>query len=880
MNAKTHPDEASHAPVIVQVDANPLFDVDDVDGRLFMIDREFQGAAVMAFSNAMDPSIPGKVILSGQSIPYVLKALPWQAEVRFLAIPLFGRLTEPDTEHTLQIEDFTDVDGSTMKPEEVRVRTKPRPAPEPRFATHEELARRVAEEGLVLLENRNATLPLKPGQLNIFGGALHAFRTSVVGAGKINPRYTVGLRDAVLASSFFTLNEELAEFSRVRPDDLPSEELVDRAREASDVGIVVLSRASGENMDNSSDKGEFHLSDGEEALIALVTRAFARTVVILNTPYPIDTSFVDRYGVDALVLSGVAGMLAGPALLRVLEGTVSPSGKLPDTWPRTLEDIPAHKNFYDCAGGKPRYTADDDVWIDTVYEEGIYVGYRYFSTFDAEVAYAFGYGLSYTSFDLAVSTGDSSGGLCPYSPAVTVTNTGDVGGREVVQIYISKPHHRVEQPALELAAFEKTKALAPGEHETLTFSISDTAIASWDEDTASYVALEGEYGVFVGTSVDTVSRVASFEIDEPVTIRKSKHLLVAEAAVTTLSQRDPVGTFPTGKHSGIKPDVAGFEPRRTVALPVIPVEPGTSNTGSVSFSDIREDPSLAAAFAATLTVEQCARLTICAQDGWGMEGTGVAGILAQPDGLNIPLFQVSDGNSGINVFTPNIGMPTTVVLASTFDRKLAFEVGKVIGQEALNFDINVVLAPALNLHRHPLNGRHPEYFSEDPLLAGTMAGQFAIGLESTGVGACYKHIAANNAEASRKRNQSVIPERALRDLYLRAFEIALETYQPATVMTSYNAINGLHTAADAELIEEIVRQEFGFQGMVMTDWNAYDTCDVVDMVVGGTNWITPGSRDDTYTRPIVEAVAAGRLSEARLRQSTAILLRTIAKLTR
>lgn len=219
-----------------------------------------------------------------------------------------------------------------------------------------------------------------------------------------------------------------------------------------------------------------------------------------------------------------------------------------------------------------------------------------------------------------------------------------------------------------------------------------------------------------------------------------------------------------------------------------------------------------------------------------------------------------------------------MVLASTFDRDLAEQVGRVIGEEARAFDVDVILAPAFNLHRHPLNGRHPEYFSEDPLLSGVLAGHFARGLESTGVGACYKHVVANNAESSRKRNQSVIDERSLRELYLKTFEIAMDVHQPYTIMTAYNAVNGLHTATDPELIEGVFREEFGFTGLVMTDWNSYDTCDVVDMIAGGNNWLTPGGPDDTHTGRLEKAVTSGRLPEARLREGTTFLIRTIARL--
>jgi beta-glucosidase len=262
-----------------------------------------------------------------------------------------------------------------------------------------------------------------------------------------------------------------------------------------------------------------------------------------------------------------------------------------------------------------------------------------------------------------------------------------------------------------------------------------------------------------------------------------------------------------------------------------------------------------------------------------MEGTGVAGVLARPAGLDLPLLQVADGNSGINVKTPNVGLPTTVVLASTFDKDLAFQAGRVLGEHARALDVDVLLAPALNLHRHPLNGRHPEYFSEDPYVSGVMAGNFAKGVESTGVGACYKHFAANNTESARKRNQSLIPERALRDLYLKAFEVAFSIHQPKTVMTAYNAINGRPTSTDPELLDGVLRHDFGFRGMVMTDWESYATADVVDMIIGGNNWITPGGVDDEYTAPIVAAVQDGRLSEDRLRTSVTQLLRVVAEIT-
>ncbi|MGO4583258.1 glycoside hydrolase family 3 N-terminal domain-containing protein [Arthrobacter sp. 2RAF6] len=874
------------APLLLTPGPTLEFDVDDVDGRLFMLDRDFGGTGTASFSKPMDPTVGGVVTLDGEPAGYVLKHVDLAGGLWMLGVKVFGRLIQPATEHALHIEGFADTDGNTMEPRDLAVLTRPRDAPDPRFAEHEAVALRVAEEGIVLLENAQATLPLAPGQLNVFGHALHAFRTTVVGAGRINPRYTIGLREAIRSSEHFTLNEELSAFYQTAGDGIPASDVLERAKAANDLGVVVLTRASGENMDNSSDPGEFRLTEAENRLIQAVTTTFNRTVVILNTPYPIDTSFVARHDVDALVLAGVGGMLAGPAVVHVLDGTVNPSGKLPDTWAKAYDDIPASRNFYDCADGKPRYTADSPVWVDTVYEEGIYVGYRYFSTFGVEPAYPFGFGLSYTQFKVCSedfrAPEINDGRLGTLSVAATVTNSGDVPGREVVQVYVSKPDGVIEQPALELVDFAKTSVLEPGDSEQLLFKVAPEALTSFDETTAAYVAPAGEYVLRVGTSAAQTREAGRFSLAETIVVRQAKHRMLPVEPVATLSKHDPQGTFPDGKRSGVKAGAAGYAPVRPVRTPAQgdgrPDTP-VRRSRAVTFAEVQANPDLAGAFVDGLGVDELARLTVCAQNGWGMEGTGVAGIMARPDGLGLPRFQVADGNSGINVNTPNIGFPTSVVLCSTFDRDLALEVGRILGTEAHRLDVDVLLAPALNLHRHPLNGRHPEYFSEDPVLAGTMAGSYAKGVESTGVGACYKHVAANNAESSRKRNQSIIPERALRELYLKAFEIALRTHPAKTIMTGYNAVNGVHTAADPELIQGVFREEFGFDGAVMTDWNSYDTCDVVDMVAGGNNWLTPGSQDETYTKPIIEAVKNGALPEAKLRESVTHLLRLIATLT-
>ena len=278
-----------------------------------------------------------------------------------------------------------------------------------------------------------------------------------------------------------------------------------------------------------------------------------------------------------------------------------------------------------------------------------------------------------------------------------------------------------------------------------------------------------------------------------------------------------------------------------------------------------------------LSVPELARLCVCASAGWGMEGIGEAGSMFQIEGLGIPRFPVSDGNSGVNVNVKNIGMPSGVTLCASFNKELCEDVGRVIGQEAKALGVPMILAPALNIHRNPLNGRQPEYFSEDPYLAGLMAGHYSRGLESAGVASCVKHMIGNNCESTRKRNQSVISERAIRELYFRAFQYAMEVHMPASAMTAYNAVNGCPTAADADLMLGLMREENGFDGYFMTDWTTYDTVDVAAMIQAGMSWVTPGSLDETYTAPIVEGVHNGTIALDRLRENVAFMLKTIAK---
>ncbi len=844
------------------------YNPDDVDGLYYMLDRDFSGCAVLQFAKPMDPEIPGRATLDGVELPKcVLKMLPVMMGLWALGIPLRGYACEYGKSYTLHVEGFTDTDGNEMAPTDLTVKCSDRVDPRPEYAPHEAIALRAAREGIVLMKN-NGLLPLKKGTvLNLFGKGVHQFRTGAVGAGKINPRYSVNFLRAIRENSDFTLNPELVDFYRCDRDAIPGAKMLQRAKEQSDIAVLLITRGCGENLDNSSARGEYYLSDDEEALLKALRDEFARVAVILNVGFPMDVTFAEKYSVDALLYSGFGGMLAGQALCDVLSGRENPSGKLPDTWARDYFDIPASRNFYDCVD-KPRLDADQDVYLDTVYEEGIYVGYRYFSTFGVEPAYPFGFGLSYTDF--AIQTGDVHFDGC-LRMNVTVTNTGKVSGKEVVQIYVRKPDALCETPERELVWFAKTDLLAPGESQTFCAQINAKQLTVYDIQTAAYVMPAGQYEVFAGTDV-RAPKCGCFTSEERI-VQQVSALMAAPEEPRELTVTDP-DSFPKGTRSGIKKEKV-FAP--LAFRKAYPAVFDTKAGKKLTYADVKADPALAKAFVAQLTVEELARICVCSSAGWGMEGIGEAGRLHKIDGYGLPDFPVADGNSGVNLNIPNIGMPSGATLAACFDPQLMEAVGRVIGEEAKELGVPLILAPGMNLHRNPLNGRQPEYFSEDPYMAGTLAGYYCHGMESTGTASCIKHLIGNNCETSRKRNQSIIGQRALRELYLEPFRVAMGIYMPASVMTAYNAVNGCPTAADEELIQGFLREENGFDGFVMTDWTSYDTVDVAAMVEAGNCWITPGSQDDTYTKPIVEGVAAGTIRLERLRENAAHIIRTLIR---
>lgn len=822
------PQDPHTLPATIQIGLfSSTYSIDEVDGQLYMLDHALGGSILVRFSKPMREDA-GTVTYNSEPRPICFRHIPFLNNAQILGVFVRDIFTEYGKEYTLRAEGFIDEDGIMIEPYDIVIRTDPQQQPDPRYAENEEVALEAAREGIVLLKN-NGVLPLTETEVSVYGEA--EFRNSAVGAGKINPRYSIRIRQG-LARQGIMINED------------------------ADTALVIISRASGENYDNNALPGEFYLSNEEETAIASLRARCRKVIAVINSGYPMDLRWTEQYKMDAVLWCGFAGMMGGQALAEVLRGTVNPSGKLPDTWSLDYWDIPASRNFYQPLTADKALDADHDVWLDTCYEEDLYIGYRYFETFGAKCAYPFGFGLSYTGFDIAARMEHTDLSAAEkMTVSASVTNTGKRAGKEVVQIYAQIPDGKLEQPAKRLVAFEKTKELAPGETQVLTLEIPVKRLESYDEESASWVMEAGDYLFYAGSSVQDTARIGKASLGSLRILGKTVNRCVPNIAFKRMSKLD--GAFPKGEHSRIK-EVHYLEPRT-----------GRAHIEECNVPDIPD--------AEDWTVEEMARLAVCANSGWGMHQKGEAGKIFRVAGRDLPYYAVADGNNGVNVHRKNIGFPSSNMVCASWNTQLAYRIGAVIADEAKDNGVQMILAPAMNIHRNPLCGRHPEYFSEDPLLAGLMAGNQCRGLEENGVDGSVKHVACNNSESSRKRNQTIASERALREIYFKAFEYALEVRRPASIMTGYNALNGVFTAEDEELIQGIFREEFGFDGFVMTDWNSYDTADIPTSVQAGNCWLTPGTEDETFTKIIEEGVKNGRIDVDRLRNNTKYILRIVRK---
>lgn len=843
--------------------------LDRIEGRFAAFER-VPYAVTLRMNKPLAEDGYGVITVDGVEVP---RGKPFLMDMivksHCLMVPVGSVAREYGREYTMKLTGFKAADGSAFPETTLKFKTMPRPARDDSHKAHDEVAIRAAREGMVLLRNEGGVLPLAPdATLNCFGAAQYIFRNTATGAGLINPRWQADFHQSVEEHSRFRVNRAVSVLYASLEDVCPSDELLAQAKEKSDTALILLTRGSGEFLDNRPVKGGYYLTDAERAMIRKVSGAFDKTVAILNTGYPIEMGWVKEYGIKAVLYTGFAGMGAGYALMELLDGRTNPSGKLPDTWAYDYYDYPSAHNFINLPA-EHKAVGEKEFGVHLYYEEDIYVGYRYFDIFNKKAAYGFGHGLSYTKFSMETDAVHFENGRL--TAAVTVTNIGERSGKEVAQLYVQAPEGRLEKPRRVLVAFEKTKELAPGEQQTLILSADEKTFASFDEAGSRFVLEAGEYRAWCGNSLFHSREVGSFSLPEEKTVRTTHKINPPVEDFKRLTQKDPaVGE--DSKTVSLEQRIQKHAPRPVYAPEALPKYSGRR----ITFPEVKKDPSLLDSFVAQMSDAELCRLNVCAGADWYMPWqSGAAGKSAVLGKYKLPRLAVSDGNTGLNLKKRNIGFPSSCTVAASFNKELAYEIGRVIGEESKEFGIGLNLGPAMNIHRNILNGRHPEYFSEDPVLSGLMAGHHGKGLEENGCGCTYKHLFCNGSDTARKASHSIVSERALREIYFKTFELAMDVQKPTAVMTSYNAVNGIYPAENADILQTLLRGEWGFEGFVMTDWGTYDTVDAVEMVKAGNCWLTEGS--GKYIRQLQKAVKQGELSRTVLENNARYLIAAVLK---
>ena len=679
-----------------------------------------------------------------------------------------------------------------------------------------ELIRQSGAEGCVLLKN-DAILPLAPNTAAaVFGvGQIFWFDMGYGSGGDVVRPYSVNLLDALEAGGKIAIDRALSKQYRDwcyahpvapyewgtwprRHQELPLDrDTAEKAAGRCQTAIIVIGRNEGESFDLTLEKGSYFLADDETALLEQVTAAFQKVIVILNIGNVIDLSWVERYPISVLLLAWQSGMESGNAVADILCGDRNPCGKLSDTIAKSYADYPSSLNF-----------GDRDV---TKYEEDIFVGYRYFLSFKPDrVLYPFGFGLSYTDFEIKSLSFER------LTATVKVTNTGNRPGKEVVQLYCSQPQGKLGKPAVTLCAFAKTDMLNPGQSQTLTLKTDEYLLSSYDDcgktgHRFAYVLEEGEYRFLIGNSSQNLNPAGVMTLEETKVIAR-----LAEACAPA----EPMERMtPWGKEA---------VPTRTVDLKRrilgnLPPEIPYAGDKGYKLSDVKSGKITLDAFVAQLSDTELEALTRgegAMDSSLGAEGNAGAfgGVIDSLREKGVPVAITTDGPSGLRLKAASSLTPCATALACTWNPGLVEELMLKISEEMTDKGSSVLLGPGINIHRNPLCGRNFEYYSEDPYLTGKMGAATVRGIQSKGVSACPKHFCCNNQERNRNMNDSRVSERALREIYLKGFEICIKESDPKNIMTSYNLLNGVWNHYNYELVTVILRGEWGYNNNVMTDW--------------------------------------------------------------
>lgn len=816
-----------------------------------------------------------------------------------------------------------------------------------------ERSRRIAGQGMVLLKN-DGVLPLKGEvkKIALFGNGARRTVKGGTGSGDVNSRFVInieqgleeggyqittkqwmnrydqiieeareqyfqGIRDSMKVNGQAAIMELFTDPFR-EPSVIPVSD-ADVETTKADVAIYVISRNSGEGKDRKPVPGDYELYPEEEASLYQLTEHYQDVIVVLNVGGVIDTKVIrGMKNIGAILLMSQAGNIGGNALCDVLKGKTDPCGHLTATWAENYEDYPSAATFSHMNG-------DTD---DEYYEEGIFVGYRYFDSFGIAPAYPFGYGSSYADFQWKVTNTELDHLQIKVSVEVRNIST-RYAGKEVIQIYYSAPQGELEKPYQELAAFQKTKMLNPGETQQFTVQFPVTQMSSYSEREAAYVLEPGKYYIRVGVHSRKTVIAAAVEVFEKVRTKKLENRLPLDCELTEISVKNAKSyTYPGEQKEKESAEVLQVQTGEIVTETVTYQKETeryekTVWDHTITMDEVREGTYTLEEMVGQLTVEEMAAL--CVGTSGGQPGSqsvigsasvlcpGAAGdttslMLEDRDIRNIVL---ADGPAGLRLSSvfmtdsenhqiPGIGgpaipgmdelfkdqpkpeipqdaktyyqyctaIPIATLLAQTWDPERIMEAGDIVGEEMKEFGVTIWLAPGMNIHRNPLCGRNFEYYSEDPLLSGICAAADTLGVQKhSGVGTCIKHFALNNQEDNRMHVSAHVSERAAREIYLKGFEIAVKTAQPMSIMTSYNLINGIHSANNEDLLNGLARNEWGFEGIVMTDWGTtggmemepgrafkYGCSSAAGCIKAGNDLIMPGSQKDVDE--IIRAVGA------------------------
>lgn len=727
-----------------------------------------------------------------------------------------------------------------------------------------EVTEQIEEEGLVLLRNENKALPMTETKANVFGFASDAIIYGGSGSGAADESKNVNLSTA-LENVGIEVNKELAEFYKTKNDEAkakngvtialsdysvkePSAEdyengLLENAKEFSDTAIVVFGRAGGEGADMPMDMGTYEggtegrhymeLTENEEAMFDMVKENFEKVIVLINSSSPMELGFLENEKVDAAMWIGGPGSVGLQGVANALCGEVNPSGRLVDTYAYDATSSPAYMNIGDFTytgtehenggmlGGVAPYKFMN-------YQEGIYVGYRYYETaaqdgyinYDETVQYPFGYGLSYTTFEQKMGVLSTEGDAV--SVDVTVTNTGNVPGKEVVQLYYTPPYTKggIEKSHVVLAAFDKTEELKPGESQTITLSFQKEDMASYDyKEAKAYVLEKGDYAIKLMKNSHDVIDQRTYKVSETVVNRESD---LVEATnqfddvagdIAYVSRADWVGTMPKEKP---KDQVPSEEVLKALQNTEVETDPNAEDIvfkkHGLTLKDVKgleyDDPKWEQLLE-QLSIQDMEQLI--GMSGWQSVRIGSVG---KPEVLDV------DGPAGLNGLingTKGNQYTSAVVVGSTWNTKLPEEFGKALGDEAYANKVSGIYGPAMNIHRTPFSGRNFEYYSEDGLLSGKMGAAMVRGCNEKNVYTYIKHFALNDQETNAIGGANWCNEQAMRELYLKPFELSVKEGKSKAIMTTWSRVGATWAGASKPLLQNVLRDEWGFEGFVITD---------------------------------------------------------------